>query len=193
MCVRCVMRTCVCSCIHVYMCVRVCGYVWDVYVCADTGASSVCVHMFTHGRVSVCMCAWLACIRVHAGVQRIRYLWALCLCLRVCEHVHVCTGMYSNSLRVCVCVCVCGWVCVGVGWLCASLDKTQVKALRQGWLPHGRPFGGHAAWGCHWEMRSSTEGQGSGNRRWSPTPRGSTDPVPMPWTQKALMLLRPWE
>ena len=78
-----------------------------MYVCVHTGTASMCVCTHTHTRVSICMFVWLACTRVHAGVQRIRYLCALCLCMRVCEHIHVYTGMYLNSLCTHVLTCVC--------------------------------------------------------------------------------------
>lgn len=93
-------------CVFMHPCVQVCvgGH---VCVCSHRHCQYVCVHTLTHTRVSICMFVWLACTRVHAGVQRIRYLCALCLCMRVCEHVHVYTGMYLNSLCTHVLTCVC--------------------------------------------------------------------------------------
>lgn len=71
--VQCVMRTCVYSCIHVYKCVQ------GGHVCVHSHrhCQYVCVHTLTHARVSICMFVWLACTRVHAGEQCIRYLCAL--------------------------------------------------------------------------------------------------------------------
>ena len=81
-------------------------------------------------------------------------------------------------------------VCVCLGWLCASLDKAQVKAPWQGRLPRGRQFGGHAGWGCHQEVRSRT---GRQEQEVVTTTQGRRRPRARAWTPKALMLLRPWE
>ena len=88
-------------------------------------------------------------------------------------------------------------VCVCLGWLCASLDKAQVKAPWQGRLPRGRQFGGHVGWGCHQEVRSRTGRQEQDTTR-APVPRHLhsasvvSDSV-RPHRRQPTRLRRPWD
>ena len=62
-------------------------------------------HTYTCEYLHVCVAGVYTCA---CWCTAIRYLCALCLCMRVCERVHVYTGMYLNSLcthaHACVCV-----------------------------------------------------------------------------------------
>lgn len=89
---------------------------------------------------------------------------------------------------MCVCVCVCA------GWLCASLDKLKSRLRGRANCSRGRlQFGGHAGWGCHGGEGLDSQGQGGRNREVVTATEGGARPRARAWTQKALMLLRPWE
>lgn len=154
-------------------------------MCAFTQALPVCmcVHLYTLQRGSICMFVWLACTRVHAGVQSHRYLCAL--------FVHACVSMYTCALvctHCCTCACVC--VCVQAGSV-QVLTKLKSRLRGRANCSVEDSLGGMRSWGLQ-EMRSSTLRAEAGpeDRRWSPPPR-AVQTRARAWTQKALMLLRP--
>lgn len=75
-------------CVFMHPCVQVC--VGGACMCVHTGAASMCLHTLTHTHVSICMFVWLACTRVHAGVQP-SGIFVHCVCACVCVSVYTCT------------------------------------------------------------------------------------------------------
>ena len=68
--------------------------------------------------IRIGMFAFLACLRARSWARA--WLWSVCACAWVREHVCVCARSRAPShlcVRACVCVCVCGG---GGGWVCVT-------------------------------------------------------------------------